>query len=325
VPLLAATEITDLRQFQRRMAYAFSFAALFIVIVSAASGVIVTRRTVGRIEGINAASRAIMESDLQRRIPVHGASDEWDQLAANLNSMLDRIEFLMGEIRQVGDSVAHDLRTPLTRMRARLERASLRPRSAEDDQALLASTIVDLDDVLRMFRALTRISQIEASTQASTLRTLDLSLVAKEVAELFDAAAEERGSRLEIEGNAPLEILGDRDLLFDAISNLVDNAIKHGRERGLVRISADASANGAVLTISDDGPGVPMNERDLIFGRFYRSEKSRGTPGNGLGLSIVAAVARAHGANVKLSSNEPGLIVELQFPPSAPAQKSAQT
>jgi signal transduction histidine kinase len=324
VHLLAATEITDLRQFQRRVAYAFSFAALFIVVVSAASGVIVTRRTVGRIEGINAASRAIMESDLQKRIPVHGASDEWDQLAANLNSMLDRIEFLMGEVKQVGDSIAHDLRTPLTRMRARLERASLRPRSAVDDQALLASTIVDLDDVLRMFRALTRISQIEASTQANTFRTLDLSLVAREVAELFDAAAEERGSRLEIDGKEPIEILGDRDLLFDAISNLVDNAIKHGRERGLVRISADASESGAVLAISDDGPGVPANECDLIFKRFYRSEKSRCTPGNGLGLSIVAAVARVHGANVKLSSNEPGLIVELEFPPSTPAQKGAR-
>jgi signal transduction histidine kinase len=324
VHLLAATEITDLRQFQRRMAYAFSFAALFIVIVSAASSVIITRRTVGRIEGINAASRAIMESDLQKRIPVHGASDEWDQLAANLNSMLDRIEFLMGEVKQVGDSIAHDLRTPLTRTRARLERASLRPRNALDDQALLASTIVDLDDVLRMFRALTRISQIEASTQANTLRTLDLSLVAREVAELFDAAAEERGSRLEIDGNEPIEILGDRDLLFDAISNLVDNAIKHGRERGLVRISADVGENGAVLMISDDGPGVPTNECDLIFKRFYRSEKSRCTPGNGLGLSIVAAVARVHGANVKLSTNEPGLIVELQFPPSTPAQKSAR-
>ena len=324
VHLLAATEITDLRQFQRRMAYAFSFAALFIVIVSAASSVIVTRRTVARIEGINAASRAIMESDLQKRIPVHGAADEWDQLAANLNSMLDRIEFLMGEVKQVGDSIAHDLRTPLTRMRARLERASLRPRNADDDQALLASTIVDLDDVLRMFRALTRISQIEASTQANTLRTLDLALVAKEVAELFDAAAEERGSRLEVDGKEPIEILGDRDLLFDAISNLVDNAIKHGRDRGLVRISADACENGVVLAISDDGPGVPADECDLIFRRFYRSEKSRGTPGNGLGLSIVAAVARVHGADVRLSSNEPGLTVELQFPPSTPTQKSAR-
>jgi signal transduction histidine kinase len=324
VHLLAATEITDLRQFQHRMYYAFSFAALFIVIVSAASSVIVTRRTVARIEGINAASRAIMESDLQKRIPVHGASDEWDQLAANLNSMLDRIEFLMGEVKQVGDSIAHDLRTPLTRMRARLERASLKNRNAEDDQGLLASAIVDLDDVLRMFRALTRISQIEASTQANTLRTLDLSLVAKEVAELFDAAAEERGSRLEISGGEPIEILGDRDLLFDAISNLVDNAIKHGRERGVVRIGADWRENGAVLTISDDGPGIPANERDLIFGRFYRSEKSRCTPGNGLGLSIVAAVARVHGANIELSSNRPGLKIELQFPPSTPAQKSAR-
>ena len=324
VHLLAATEISDLRQFQRRMYYAFSFAALFIVMVSAASGVIVTRRTVARIEGINTASRAIMESDLQKRIPVHGASDEWDQLAANLNSMLDRIEFLMGEVKQVGDSIAHDLRTPLTRMRARLERASLKNRKAEDDQALLASTIMDLDDVLRMFRALTRISQIEASIQASTLRTLDLSLVAKEVAELFDAAAEERGSRLEIKGGEPIEILGDRDLLFDAISNLVDNAIKHGRDRGLVRISAECRENSAVLAISDDGPGVPANECDLIFTRFYRSEKSRCTPGNGLGLSIVAAVARVHGANIALFQNRPGLTIELQFPSSTSAHKSVR-
>jgi signal transduction histidine kinase len=158
----------------------------------------------------------------------------------------------------------------------------------------------------------------------TALRTLDLSLVAKEVAELFDAAAEERGSRLEVDGNEPIEILGDRDLLFDAISNLVDNAIKHGRERGLVRISAETRVNGAVLAISDDGPGVPEYERDLIFTRFYRSEKSRRTPGNGLGLSIVAAVARVHGANVKLSSNEPGLTVELEFPPSTPTEENAR-
>ena len=325
VHLLAATDITHLRRFQHRMYYAFLFAALFIVIVSAASSVMVTRRTVARIEGINAASRAIMESDLQERIPLHGASDEWDQLAANLNSMLDRIEFLMGEIKQVSDSIAHDLRTPLTRMRARLERANLGTRNAEEDQALLASAIVDLDDVLRMFRALTRISHIEASTQANTLRILDLSLVAKEVAELFDAAAEERGSRLEVRGGEPIEILGDRDLLFDAISNLVDNAIKHGRERGLVSISTDCRQEGAVLAISDDGPGVPANETDLIFRRFYRSEKSRCTPGNGLGLSLVAAVARVHGANIKLFPNRPGLTIELQFPPSPPTHKSAQT
>jgi signal transduction histidine kinase len=276
------------------------------------------------VDAIKAASRAILEGDLQKRIPVHDVSDELDLLAANLNSMLDRIEFLMEEVKQVGDSIAHDLRTPLTRMRARLERASLRTRNAEDDQALLASSIADLDDVLRMFRALTRISQIEALAGASTLPRLDLCLVAKEVAELFDAAAEERGSHLEISGGGPIEILGDRDLLFDAISNLVDNAIKHGRERGRVRISADCREQGAVLTISDDGPGVSADEFELIFRRFYRSEKSRCTPGNGLGLSIVAAVARVHGANVALSSNQPGLTIELRFPPPMSTQQSAR-
>jgi signal transduction histidine kinase len=167
-------------------------------------------------------------------------------------------------------------------MRARLERASLKNRNAEDDQGLLASTIMDLDDVLRMFRALTRISQIEASTQASTLRTLDLSLVAKEVAELFDAAAEERGSRLEISGGEPIEILGDRDLLFDAISNLVDNAIKHGRDRGLVRIGADRRDGVAVLAISDDGPEFPRMNATLYSGASIARRKAVARRATGL-------------------------------------------
>ncbi len=319
--LIAAIEITDLRRFQRRISYAFSLAGLFIVMLAGAASLIVTRRTVGRIEGINAASRAIMEGGLQRRISLRGTYDEWDQLAMNLNSMLDRIEFLMREVKQVTDNVAHDLRTPLARMRARLESASLKAREASFDQEVLARATTDLDDVLRMFGALTRISQIEASMKADTFRAVDLSSVSKEVAELFDAAAEERGSRLEISGGEKIEILGDRDLLFDAISNLVDNAIKHGRDRGIVKIDSNVNGSQAVLVVSDDGPGVPAAESELIFRRFYRSETSRCTPGNGLGLSLVAAVARLHGARIVLSHNSPGLRVELRFPQSTLANQ----
>jgi signal transduction histidine kinase len=318
--LIAAIEITDLRQFQRRIFYAFALASLFIVLLAGAASFIVTRRTVGRIEGINAASRAIMEGGLQERISLRGSDDEWDQLALNLNAMLDRIEFLMEEVKQVSDNVAHDLRTPLSRMRTRLESASLRSRDAAVDQEVFANAAADLDDVLRMFGALTRISQIEASTQSATFHAVDLSLIAREVGELFDAAAEERGSRMVIGEGGMIAILGDRDLLFDAISNLVDNAIKHGGDNGLITIDWNVQDGQAVLAISDRGPGVPEEEEGLIFRRFYRSERSRCTPGNGLGLSLVAAVARLHGATIVLSENFPGLRVELRFPQTSLAE-----
>ncbi|HLW92468.1 MAG TPA: ATP-binding protein [Roseiarcus sp.] len=312
--MLVSKDIDDLGRFADKIYDAFGFAILFIIALAAAASVGVTRRTVGRIESINATSRAIMESGLGRRITLRGTQDEWDYLAQNLNSMLDRIESLMGEVKQVSDNVAHDLRTPLTRMRGRLEKASLMERDSERDQSLVNDTIADLDDVLRMFSSLTRISQIETANLTATFRAVNLVEIATQVAELFDAAAEERGGRVEVEGDQPVFVAGDRDLLFDALSNLVDNAIKHGIDGGRVAVCVGQKEGSAVVTVSDEGPGIPSGETERVFKRFYRLERSRRTPGNGLGLSLVAAVARLHGARISLSDNAPGLRMELHFP-----------
>ena len=255
-----------------------------------------------------------MQSGLDQRIPLQGTQDEWDQLAENLNLMLDRIEALMREVKQVSDNVAHDLRTPLTRIRGQLERAGNRQRDSASDQSLIEDTMAELDGVLRTFASLTRISQIEASDQRAAFRTVDLTRIASEVVELFDAAAEERGAHLSFIGEKPVLVTGDRDLLFDTIANLVDNAIKHGREAGRVSVEVVPSDGGGVVSVADDGPGLPAEEHANVFKRFYRLQRSRGTPGSGLGLSVVAAVARLHGANIAMVDNQPGLKFRLRFP-----------
>ena len=315
--LLVAKDIDDARRFVNGIYGVLAFTVLFVFLLAAVASVSVTRRTVGRIESINATSRAIMESGLGRRIPLRGSQDEWDQLAHNLNSMLARIEDLMGEVKQVTENVAHDLRTPLMRMRGRLEKASIGRRDADGDQALINAAIADLDDVLRMFSAVTRIAQIEAANRAAAFRPVNLAEVADQVVELFDAAAEDKGGHIEVVDGAPVLVSADRDLLFDAMANLVDNAIKHGREAGQVTVAVGRNDGGAVITVADDGPGIPADEYQHVFRRFYRLERSRGTPGNGLGLSLVAAVVRLHGARIDMFDNAPGLKVELHFPLAA--------
>ena len=312
--LLVGKDISDLGRFADEIYAALAFAILLILVLAAVASVSVTRRTVGRIESINATSRSIMERGLGRRIPLRGTQDEWDHLAQNLNSMLERIEGLMAEVKQVSDNVAHDLRTPLTRMRGRLEKASIEKSASDRDQSLINETIADLDDVLRMFSSLTRISQIEATNQKVAFRTVNLLEIAVAVGDLFDASAESKGGRVEVIGDKSVRIGADRDLLFDAVSNLVDNAIKHGPEGGVVIVSVEQKDGGAVLSIADEGPGIPPDEVERVFKRFYRLERSRSTPGNGLGLSLVAAVVRFHGARIALLDNRPGLKVELQFP-----------
>jgi signal transduction histidine kinase len=272
---------------------------------------------VGRIEQINATSRAIMQSGLDQRIPLRGSHDEWDRVAENLNLMLDRIEILMGEVKQVSDNVAHDLRTPLTRMRGRLEKAYHGSRASEADQVLIGDTIADLDAVLRIFSSITRIAQIETQARKGGFRTVNLFEIASEVVELYDAAAEQDGTRLTVIGDREVHVTGDRDLIFDAIANLVDNAIKHGRTGGEVVVENETIDGSPVISIADDGPGIPAGEHEHVFKRFYRLEQSRYTPGNGLGLSLVAAVARLHGARIEMLDNSPGLKLRLVF--SAPA------
>lgn len=314
--LLVGKDISDLDSFTDQIKTAVVSAVALIFVLAGVASILVTRRTVGRIESINATSQAIMLSGLDKRIPLRGTNDEWDRVAENLNLMLDRIETLMGEVKQVSDSVAHDLRTPLTRMRGRLEKAFHGPRIGENDQLLIGDTIADLDAVLRILLSIMRIAQIETQARKEAFRSVNLAEIAGEVVELYDAAAEQDGTRLTVVGDREVLVTGDRDLIFDAIANLVDNAIKHGRAGGQVVVANENIDGQPMISIADDGRGIPPDQYEHVFKRFYRLEHSRYTPGNGLGLSLVAAVARLHGARIEMLDNSPGLTFRLWF--SAP-------
>ncbi len=310
--LLVGRDISDLDSYTEQIKLAVISGVALIFVLAGVASILVTRRTVGRIESINAASQAIMRSGLDQRIPLRGTHDEWDRVAENLNLMLDRIETLMGEVRQVSDNVAHDLRTPLTRMRGRLEKA-YHGQDVGKDQALIGDTIADLDAVLRIFASLTRISQIETQERKGGFRRVNVAEIAGEVVELYDAAAEQDGTCLSATGDREVSVIGDRDLIFDAIANLVDNAIKHGRAGGQVVVTSEIRDGRPVISIADDGPGIPAEQYERVFKRFYRLEHSRYMPGNGLGLSLVAAVASLHGVRVEMLDNAPGLQIRLWF------------
>jgi len=312
--LLLGRRLDSIDAFRANIGNALITTFVFLFILTAGASIAITRRTIGRIESINATSRGIMETDLKKRIPLRGTHDEWDQVAGNLNSMLDRIERLMGDLRQATDNVAHDLRTPLTRIRGRLEIAYGHLGDDGCHRELIGNTIADLDVVLRIFASLTRISQIETNIQKSAFDTVDLSEIAGRAVELYEAAAEERGAHLTLIGKTPVFVSGDADLLFDAMSNLLDNAIKHGRNDGDVTIETTNTDGRPAICVCDNGPGIPAKERFDVLKRFYRLERSRHTPGNGLGLSLVAAVANIHGARIEMSDNAPGLRVQLSFP-----------
>ncbi len=312
--LLVGHSTQDLESFTRAIGAALAFTLLLIAMLAGVVSILVTRRTVGRIESINATSRAIMERGLAARIGLRGVNDEWDELVKNLNSMLDRIEALMREVREVSDNVAHDLRTPLARIRGRLEKASGGPRKAESDQKLIDDMIGDLDGVLRIFSSLMRISQIESAARTEGFAIVDLATIARDVVELFDAAAEQKPIKLSVAGDPCVVVTGDRDLLFDAVANLVDNAIKYGKKNGVVTVTVRALERDALFAVADDGPGIPSDEFAHIFRRFYRLERSRCTAGNGLGLSLVAAVAHLHRARIDLKDNQPGLAFRLLIP-----------
>jgi signal transduction histidine kinase len=307
--LLAGEEIDDMAAFGRTINRGLGLGVTLLCLLAAAAGISVTRRTVARIEAVNATSRAIMAGGLGKRIPLRGTRDEWDQLALNLNSMLERIEELVRGIKQVSDNIAHDLRTPLMRMRGRLEVALRTQRSGEADEALIAHTVAELDEVLKTFSSLLRISAVEARERTVGFGAVDLSKLAAEVVDLFDAAAEERGVRLRCSARATEPVLGDRDLLFEALSNLIDNALKHGQSNVDVTVEPD-EGTGVRMAVRDHGPGIPSGERKHVLQRFYRLERSRSTPGNGL----VQAVAQLHVAELTLLEARPGLAVVLKFP-----------
>jgi signal transduction histidine kinase len=284
-----------------------------------AGGVAMSRSMLRRIEQINQTSRKIMAGDLSRRVPTSGNADDIDQLAANLNAMLDEIEGLLEGIRHVSDNVAHDLRTPLTRLRNRLEMLRGEVEDGSPAAEHVDRSLADADQLLATFSALLRIARIEAGGHRSSLAPVDLAALVRDASELYEALAEEKGLRIEASLTGSPRVQGDRDLLFQALTNLLDNAVKYAPEGSRITLETRSSEQCVEVCVSDEGPGVPPDERDKVVQRFYRLERSRTTPGSGLGLSLVAAVARLHGAVLELEDNEPGLRATLRFEVEAPA------
>ncbi|MED5534576.1 MAG: HAMP domain-containing sensor histidine kinase [Pseudomonadota bacterium] len=265
-----------------------------------------------RLEQINRISQDIRHGDLSRRMPQSRSKDEFDRLAGNLNDMLDQIQMLMEGVRSVSDAIAHDLRTPLTRLRSRLEQ--LREVGGSNIAPGIDESIEEADRMLGTFSALLRIAQIEAGGRRVDFHAVDLGELARDLADLYEPLAAEKKITLGLDVDDLMKIWGDRDLLFQAISNLIDNAIKYTPEDGSIQVVLKEGPAGQKIVIADSGPGIPEQERDRVFQRFYRLESHRGAEGNGLGLSLVAAVAQLHQTEILLEDNNPGLRVVWDLP-----------
>jgi signal transduction histidine kinase len=292
---------------------AFGLALGVTLLLGVGGGLVLSAGFLKRVDAMASAAEAIVEGDLNRRVPQLGTEDDLDRLAHTLNQMLDRITELMEGLRQVSSAVAHELRTPLARLRQRLEAARRGAGSVEEYASAVDGAIAETDAVLDTFAALLRIAQIEAGTRRAAFRELDLTAVVAELIEAFAPAAEDEGKALSAALAPGVRLQGDRDLLTQLVGNLLDNAIRHTPPGTHIRLGLDAGAAGARFEISDDGPGVPDAERDLIVRRFYRSERSQGTPGAGLGLSLVKAIADLHSARMAIEDNHPGLRITLEF------------
>jgi signal transduction histidine kinase len=309
------------------------FSIILLSVFAIIAGLVISRSVLRRIESVNEASREIMAGDLSRRIPASGSGDEFDRLALSLNAMLARIEELMVALREVSDNIAHDLKTPLNRLRNRAESALRSPDGPASYREGLEKTIEEADELIKTFNSLLLIARLEAGAVAESMTPIDPASVVADVAELYEPVAEQAGLTLKIKADQDLRILANRELVSQAIANLVDNAIKyaapeppHGTSskpfaRPLVSISVARAASGVEIIVADQGPGVAMKDRDRALQRFVRLEKSRSLPGSGLGLSLVAAVAHLHGGSVRLEDNEPGLRVVLTLPLQGPVPK----
>jgi signal transduction histidine kinase len=270
-----------------------------------------------RIDSLSDAGRRIMGGDLSGRLPVTGAGDEFDRLSENLNSMLARIAALNEGLKQVSDNIAHDLKTPLTRLRNRAEAALSGKRTSKEYREVLEATIAESDQLIRTFNAILMISRLEAGNSAEPTTAVDLAETVRDVVELYEPLAEENGVQITAETGEPARIAGNRELIGQALSNIVDNAIKYsagGEGEPRVGVSLEKSADGIIVAVRDNGPGIAEADRERVTERFVRLEQSRNLPGSGLGLSLAKAVMTFHGGRLELTDAGPGLLVRMVFP-----------
>jgi len=313
--LLVGADLAPVRRGAAALTGALPVAGTVAALAALLLGFVVARRLERRLRAVSEAGQAVITGDLSRRLPLHGTGDEFDRLAGTMNAVLARVEALVEGLQSTTASIAHDLRSPLFRLRQQLEAAAARPREPDADTRTMELSLAELDGVLATFSALLRIAQVEAGLTGAGFETVDLSALAGDVAELYAAVAEDAGQRLDASVAPRQRVRGDPALLRQVVANLIENALTHGGPGVQVRVSVQAtSGSGPMLQVSDTGPGIPASEHGRVLERFYRLDRSRNTPGSGLGLALVAAVARLHGAAMRLEDAAPGLSVRLAFP-----------
>ena len=298
-----------------------------VIVLGVAGGFFVTRRVLKRVDAMTETTRKIMDGDLAGRLPIAGTGDELDRLATNLNAMLERIEALMHGLKEVSDNIAHDLKTPLTRLRNRCEEAL---RLAEDEsqyRAALESTIEESEALIRTFNALLMIARAESGQARDGMTDIDAAEIARGVGELYEPLADDKGIHLKVEAPAAAPVHGNRELISQALANLVDNAIKYGAgmngAEAEIVVTARGEGDRILLAVADSGGGIPAADRGRAVERFVRLEQSRSQPGSGLGLSLASAVARLHGGDLKLEDNHPGLRTVISLPRAGSAPPAA--
>jgi signal transduction histidine kinase len=324
--LLVGRDLEERERIYAIIANAGRWSFALVVVLGLAGGFFVSRRVLKRIDAMTGTAQTIMAGDLSGRLPIAGTGDELDRLADNVNAMLERIEALMRGLKEVSDNIAHDLKTPLTRLRNRCEEALRGARDEADWRAALETTIAESDELIRTFDALLMIARAESGQARDNMTEFDAAEVARGVGELYEPLAEQKGLMLTIDAPGAAPVHGNRELISQALANLVDNAIKYaGPETAKINgapaeivVKAGREGGRVTLSVADHGPGIPAADRGRVVERFVRLEQSRSEPGSGLGMSLASAVARLHGGELKLEDNVPGLKSTIVLPRAGP-------
>lgn len=316
--LLVGRDLGDRETLRDVIGRALFTSLAWLILIGTLGGIFVARRVLKRVDAMSESAGRIMRGDLDRRIPLAGSNDELDRLAENLNAMLDRIGDLMTGLKEVSDNIAHDLKTPLTRLRNGAEQALRTAQTPEEYRAALEHMIEESDGLIRIFNALLTIARLEAGQSGADMAAFDVAEVLQDFGELYEPLAEEQGARLIVDAEAGLSVLGNRELVGQAVANLIDNALKYGltpdRDRNILQVAARRAGDRAEIIIADRGPGVAPEDRGRVLDRFVRLEGARSRPGSGLGLSMALAIARLHGGEMRIEDHEPGLRVVISLP-----------
>jgi signal transduction histidine kinase len=315
--ILVGQDLGEPERFRQIVQRSLKFALIMMGIGAFLIWFFVGRRALKRIDTMSEASRRIMGGDLAGRLPVTGSGDEFDRLAQNLNQMLTKISELNDGLKQVSDNIAHDLKTPLTRLRNKAEAALNSKGSKAESKADFEDIIAQSDLLIRTFNSILMISRLEAGYSSEQMAELDLNVLTADVVELYEPLAEEAGVKIQYTAASPIRIIGNRELLSQSLSNIIDNAIKYSKGHStmpVVDVSIERGAQYVSVAVSDNGPGIPEVDHERVTERFVRLEKSRSEPGSGLGLSLAKAVMKMHKGELKLANNASGLTVGLNFP-----------